>query len=109
MENYARVRQWKFKEFEIIYYKIRIAIDELDKQKLSRAGIRLSIPAYFVELMQRANNLEFCGVKAPLDVEDDEITMFGCKITPAFENFIVVYHLDSPAYKDSTYSVIDLQ
>ena len=106
MENYRIIAQWDRGKFEELFYNIRKAIHEIHKQKLSDSGIRVNIPVYVIQLIQKHHEIYMAN---PLDYEEGKTEIFGCPVYPSYENFVVVFHIDMPIYGNTAYQVIDLK
>ena len=106
MDNYKVIASWSEVDFQKMFFEIRKAISEVHKQSLSEDGIRINIPTYVIELMQKA---PFMQMSLPLEYEEDKTTMFGYPVHPSFENMIVVFHVDMPIFGNTSYQVIDLK
>ena len=106
MKNYKIIAQWDMDRFDILFYEIRKAINEIHKQRLSEDGIRINIPDYVIKLIQRHNTIAMAN---PVEYEEGKTEIFGCKVYPSFENLVVVFHIDMPIHGDTSYQVIDLK
>lgn len=106
MDNYKVIALWREDDFQKMFFEIRKAISEVHKQHLSEDGIRINMPVYVIDLMQRAL---FMRMSLPLEYEEGKTKMFGYPVYPSFENLIVVFHIDMPIYGNTSYQVIDLK
>lgn len=107
-ETYRVIVSWDIDNFNKLFYEIRKAINEVHSQHLNEEGIRINMPKYLIELIQRSPALHF---SKPLnyDYEEQELRIFGYPVSYSFENLIVVFHEDMPIYGNTSYQVIDLK
>lgn len=101
-----KIISFQLNQIDEIYYQIRRSIDVVNSQNGRDICPTISMPNYFRDLLIHYLNQTVSG--GAWNTENKELTLFGSKIIPAFDNFIVVFHEDTPLYNSLTYEVIDL-
>ena len=103
MEKLAEFNEDKI---NLIFYQIRKAIDIINSEYWNEKKLRISIPEYFKDILYSSHPI---FDNAPIEDENKETFLFGIKTIPAFDNYIVVFSLDNPLYKNTNYQVISLK
>ncbi len=85
-----------------ILNQVNMAIEEVYELGFRHEEIKISMPTYFKEMLVEYNRREFNNF-----ITSDHM-LFGCKIVPAYENKIVIFHEDMPKLNDKIYKVIPL-
>lgn len=106
MDNYKMIALWDDSDFNNLFYAIRKAINEVHKQRLSEAGIRINIPDYVIKLISAHHRVSQTN---SLEYEEGKTTFFGYPVYPSFENLVVVFHVDMPVNGNTAYQVVDLK
>ena len=81
---------FKIDRIGFIFNQVNIAIEEVYELGFRHEEILISMPTYFREILVEYNRREFGNF-----ITSDH-RLFGCKIVPAYENKIVIFHEDMP-------------
>jgi len=92
-------------KLDLIMYHIRKAIHEVNKDFWNEEKLRISIPEYLMNLIVNYKDI----MDPRFEFNEGDFRLFGVKCIPAFDNFVVVFSLDNPLYKNTNYQVIDLK
>jgi hypothetical protein len=68
-----------------------------ESRTTDRSKVCISIPNYFWQAINQANLTQLFNLHKTAIVNPE--TLSGCKIVPAFDNSITIYHVDTPLYK----------
>jgi hypothetical protein len=91
-----------------VFYETRKAINTVTEQVgYNDDKLRIAMPKYFIDMLQ-LNLLRELDL-TPLEVANSKITFFGIEVTLNYDNFIVVFHEDMPAFLENYYVVVDLK
>ncbi len=107
MNNY-KIIEFPEEWFYDIFYQVRKSIHEVIEQFNYDEKLFIQIPDYFVKICyQNPNLIE----RNPFEYDDETkgFKMFGYKVIPGYENFIIVFHSDMPLKNNTSYKVINLK
>lgn len=82
--------EYSIDRIEFIFNQVNKAIKEVYERGFRPEEILISMPTYFKEVLVEYNRRGFSN-----SITCD-YRFFGCKIVPAYENKIVIFHEDMP-------------
>lgn len=100
--------EYSVDKLDKVFYEVRLAIHKVTEEYgYDESKLRIAIPKYFCDMLE-TNMLRHIS-ETPFFLSDNKRKMFGIEVVPNYDNFIVVFHEDTPMILDSNYVVVDLK